>query len=211
MATSSAFRATLVVSLLVATCIVVLLSLEVRGLRGELQAARDRELFLFAGQYVPVLQLSPPAGPSATIGAPPTGTSQALFIFNTTCSFCPSAVRVWNDLAVSLRERGVQAYGLSLDPAAETARFAESHGLEFPSLLVEEPRSAALLRADAVPQTFLVNSEGMVLFAYRGALSPSAVDSLLTLVDSTSSQPGGDRPFQGSLPRSHSSFHEESP
>ena len=114
-------------------------------------------------------------------------TTQVLFLYATTYPVCRANLPLWRDLSRRLGARAVQVYGVSLDSAAVTQRFAVDDTLAFPSALLSDTRSAGLLRAFAVPQALVVGSDGRVLYSRQGVLSGAAVDSVIAA--STSEAP----------------------
>jgi peroxiredoxin len=177
-------RALILLGLLVASGLVVALGMEVRGLRADLRSASDRNRFLGPGMYIPRLELVDPDGGTGVIGDARQGTGEILLIYNTTCPFCRSVLPVWMELSERASVAGVAVHGLSLDPARETAGFSAEHHLGFRSLLLETERERSLLRAGAVPQTLVLDQEGRILAAMRGALTMEAGDSLLRIATS---------------------------
>jgi cytochrome oxidase Cu insertion factor (SCO1/SenC/PrrC family) len=120
-------RALPLAGLLLATLLVVLLGVEVHSLRADLRAADAREHYADTGMYTPSLELERPDGSTAVIGAPDEGAHEILFLYNTTCSFCRAALPAWKEIAGEAPAIGARVYGLSLDPAVETAAYAAEH------------------------------------------------------------------------------------
>lgn len=174
-----------VVGLLAATTLVILLGREVRSLRADARLASQRQQYMLTGMYVPRLQLTAPDGQRVIVGDPPAGTREILFVYDTTCGFCRANLPLWNDIADEAAKRNAVAYGLSLDDASAAAKYSSDYGLRFPTLLLEGERARALLRAQAVPQSIVVEPNGFVVLARPGVLSRAAADSILKLL------PGG--------------------
>lgn len=172
----------LVVGLLAATTLVIFLGREVRLLRADARLASQRQQYMLTGMYVPRLELTAPDGQRVVIGEPPAGTREFLFVYDTTCGFCRANLPPWNEIANEAAQRGAAAYGLSLDDASAAVKYSADHGLRFPTLLLEGERARALLRAQAVPQTLVVDPNGRVLLARPGVLSRAATDSILELL-----------------------------
>jgi cytochrome c biogenesis protein CcmG, thiol:disulfide interchange protein DsbE len=132
--------------------------------------------------YIPRLDLELVEGGRVTIGAPPMGRWQVLFLYNTSCGFCRASAPAWEDVARRAHELGVEVYGLSVDSLEATRRFVADHQLTFPSALLNDGRSRALFRADAVPQTVVIDTEGRVLYARPQTLTQRGGDSVLAVV-----------------------------
>jgi peroxiredoxin len=176
------------IGLVCATTLVVLLALQLRSVRGDNETLRDRERSLAAGMYVPQLDLLLVTGGRVVIGAPQNGSLEVLFLFNTKCGFCIRSLAAWQDAVQRVAGLKVQVRGLSLDSLATTKRYVEDHHLTFPTALLLDRRDQVLLRADGVPQTLLVETDGLVRYARLGTFTPAAADSLVALVRSLGAQ-----------------------
>jgi peroxiredoxin len=172
------------IGLVCATALVVLLALRLRSVRADNATLRDRERSLATGMYVPHLDLPLVTGGRAVIGAPEADTPELVFILNTTCGFCIRSLPAWQDLAQRVKGLGVQVHGLSLDSLARTRAYLEDHQLTFSTALLLDRRDQALLRADVVPQTLLVDARGLVRYARRGTFTQAAGDSIVALLRS---------------------------
>ncbi len=179
MANRDPSRVVLLAALMAATGLVVLLGWQARAMRAAARAAGIREQYMLAGMYVPKLELPTLSGELVVIGAPHAGTRQILLLYNTTCTFCAAGLPAWATVAEAASELDAEVIGLSIDLLDETLAYAGAHHLTFPTALLASDRDKVLLRADAVPQTLVVDSAGRVLLARPGNLSPSAVDSVL--------------------------------
>ena len=175
------FRVLLVAGLLTATALVILLGREVRSLRADARLRSERQQYMLTDLYVPRLELTALDGRRVVIGEPPAGQREVLFVYNTSCGFCRGTVPSWNHIAGEAARRGVAVYGLSLDGLDTTVRYSVDNELGFTTLLLHSDRAKALLRAQAVPQTLVVDSEGRVVLARPGVLTEAATDSVLTI------------------------------
>ncbi len=93
----------------------------------------------------------------------------ALVFMDTTCPISNRYVPRLNELAAAAREAGVDFYGVLSDPTlgvAEARTHHEEYALEFPVLFDSAGDLAAKLAPTHVPEAFVVNSDGRVL--YRG-------------------------------------------
>jgi peroxiredoxin len=146
---------------------------------------------MLTGMYIPRLELVTLDSQRVIIGDPPLGAREVLFVFDTICPFCGVAAPTWNDIAAQAARRGCNAYGLSLGAPQATARYAAEHGLRFPILLLDSERNKGLLRAEAVPQTLVVGSGGLVLLARPGVLTDAAADSIVAQLRGDHTAPPG--------------------
>lgn len=171
-------RVLLTAGLLAATTLVILLGREVRSLRADARLESERAQYMVEGRYVPRLELSALDGQRVAIGDPSPGSREVLFVYDTSCGFCRASLPAWNDIAEEAASHGFSVYGLSLNEPEGAAKYSAEHDLRFLTLLLDSDRSKALLRAQAVPQTIVVDPNGLV----PGVLSEAATDSILVLL-----------------------------
>ena len=173
------------VALGLACILVVVLALQNRAV-----THRSRELLVRAvsphpGVYVPSVALVTLDGKHVTIGEAQQGGGQILFVFTTTCRFCRASLPAWQSIARQVRssEKNFEVYGVSLDSVDATKDYVASHGLAFPTVRFPPGRLPTLYRAQNVPLTMIVDSQGLVTYARLGVLtSQSAVDSILQII-----------------------------
>jgi peroxiredoxin len=161
---------------------VILLGREVRSLRADTRLASERQQYMLTGMYIPRLELTALDGRPVVIGDAPAGSREVLFVYDTSCGFCRATLPAWNDIAHEAASQGYRVYGLSLDELDAAARYSADHDLRFLTLLLDSDRIKALLRAQAVPQTVVVEPNGLVALARPGALSQAATDSILAFL-----------------------------
>jgi peroxiredoxin len=175
-----------------ASVLVVVLAIQSRRLREEVRTLRRQITLPYRGHMVPAFHATTLTGDSVTIGAPPPGARQVLFVFTTTCRFCLSTLPAWKSAfaAVQQDKPGTTVYGVSLDPVAETERYIGEHALPFPVVLLADARMVALYRASSVPLSLVLDSDGRVRYARLGEIIHSATtDSLVEAVRDTSTLP----------------------
>jgi peroxiredoxin len=164
-----------------AAILVVMLTLQVRSLREELGAERRNAAVLRTGMFVPAVQGFTLDGAPAALAETPAGERQVLFLYNTRCPYCLQTLPAWKELAGRLAgDTSVQVYGVSVDSADLTLRYAREHALPYPTVLLHPRSLRSLYRADVVPQTVVLDAEGYVLHARAGVLdTTAALDSVI--------------------------------
>ncbi len=166
-------------ALLFATALVVLLAIQNRALREDYAALLEQTRLPHPGLPLPTFETVTMDGKPVTIGRSPDGARQILFIFDTSCPYCEASLPAWKKIATALDTApgdGIDVYGISLDAADTSARYAAQHGLSFPILTFPEAKLAALYRSRVVPQLLLLDSAGVVLYARPGVLEGKSGD-----------------------------------
>ena len=176
-----------VIGLTLAAALVVVLSLKVRRLNEDYAKMSDRAIRPYAGMFVPTFQASTLTGQPVTVGksAAPEG-KQVLFFFTTTCPYCKTTLPAWREITAALdtvRSIPVAVYGVSLDSTAVTTQYVQDQRLPFPVLELPERKLSALLRAQSVPLTVVLDAEGRMIHQHLGELTDRVkIDSVLTMV-----------------------------
>ena len=173
----------LVVALSIACGLVVMLAGQQTTLRREYAELRRQANDLHSGSVVPPFRGATLEGDSLTIGeAPDSLGRQLLFVFTTTCRYCEATLPTWARLADSARRLPpwrIQVVGISLDSVEQSRRYVEAHGISYPIVQFPNRKYQRLYRANRVPETVVVDSEGNVIFARLGVLSdPLVLDSV---------------------------------
>jgi cytochrome c biogenesis protein CcmG/thiol:disulfide interchange protein DsbE len=102
-------------------------------------------------------------------------------VVNFWASWCAPCVQE-HPLLVALKERtGVKLYGVNYkDQAANARRFLGRYGNPFTAVGVDGTgRSAIEWGVIAMPETFVVDGKGTVVFKHTGPLSPEALETRL--------------------------------
>jgi peroxiredoxin len=173
-------------ALLAAAALVVVLGMQLRAARAELQAEKRRGVFPTTGQVVPAVRARTLDGDSVLLGEGPPGTRQVLFIFNTRCGICVATLPAWVRVCARLAAAtGVSVFGWSQDADSLTQRYVLQHQLAFPVVVGLPAKYLKLYHAWGVPATLVVDEDGNVLYGRPGVLSLAAEDSIVVAVRST--------------------------
>jgi peroxiredoxin len=173
-----------IVGLLLATGLVIVLSRQLDGARKQRDLLLERSRSLQPGAYVPVQSTPMLDGSSVVLGEVAPGTRQVLFVYNTQCPFCVASIPAWQRIAGELRGNpAARVVAVSLDSMDVTRRYAQQHGLRYPSAILLDPRTASLFRFNNVPQTLVIDERGRVMHSRVGRLDVgAAADSVLAAV-----------------------------
>jgi peroxiredoxin len=166
-----------------ALVLVVILTGQNGGLRGDLEDLQYRNTRPQAGQYVPAFRGATLDGDSVTVVPGDPSARQVLAVFTTTCPYCEASVPAWNQLAEELGPEGVPVIGISLDSLQAAAAYGATHGLRYPVVRFPSRAIQHMYRGGWVPATLVIDGEGRVLHSRMGQLdSGIAMDSILAAV-----------------------------
>lgn len=172
------------IGLSLAAALVGVLGVQNRSLRAEAERYRREAKLPHPGLVVPIYRTKSLSGDTLTVGVPEAGGRQILFIFDTRCSYCISAIPAWKELSAAAGKSPsarISVYGLSLDPERETRRYQERFQLPFPIAVLGDPRMRALYRTERIPLTVVLDSSGKMVYSRLGALRDQAtLDSVLS-------------------------------
>ncbi|MCJ7420257.1 redoxin family protein [Sphingomicrobium astaxanthinifaciens] len=128
------------------------------------------------GAPAPDLTLAPMLADRPGVTGLATGEPHLVNLFGSWCNPCIAEAPLLDALAA----RGVPITGIAVrdEPQAVT-RFLEEHGDPF-AVIGSDPQSEAVfaLGATGVPETFLVDAEGVIRAHVQGPLAPGDVDRL---------------------------------
>ena len=125
-----------------------------------------------AGAPAPPFTLADTAGRRVAFGADSPHPATLLFFLKHDCATCGLTAPAVARMARALSPAGLHVLAVSQSSAADTAAFAERHGLAFTTLLDNELDVSADYGFDAVPALLLVGPDGVVLAAVEGWSRP---------------------------------------
>ncbi|MGH8650777.1 MAG: TlpA disulfide reductase family protein [Gammaproteobacteria bacterium] len=102
----------------------------------------------------------------------------------TGCSPCRKEMPAFEALYREYRDRGLEIVGVNIDEGQadeQVARYIEAKGIGFPIWRDPENRFAKRFRVLGVPETFLVNREGVIVRHWQGPIDPHAPDNLKSI------------------------------
>ena len=184
-------RAGLVGALLMACALVVILARQATALRDRNARLSRAIVEPVRGMWVPTFTAATLGGDTIRVGETKNGAHQLLFVFTTTCPYCQAMIPTWAELATSARshrnDRQPIVLGISLDSAAATRRYAETHSLPYDVITVTDRKVAALYRTQTVPLTLVIDSVGRVAHARIGEFHDElSIDSVLSVMGHSS-------------------------
>lgn len=102
----------------------------------------------------------------------------------TWCSPCRKEMPAFEALYRDYRDRSLEIVGVNIDEGQadeQVARYVEAKGIGFPIWRDPENRFAKRFRVLGVPETFLVNREGMIVRHWQGPIDPHAPENLKSI------------------------------
>jgi peroxiredoxin len=164
--------------LTIAAALVVALGMKVVTLEDQTRSLNDRLRTLQPGDYVPTFSATALSGNNLLIGEMPDSGRQVIFIFTTTCPFCEASLPVLKQLSAradTFSARPITVQGITMDGPDETRDYIARHRLDFDVVGFPAPKLARLYRVTSVPQTFVLDHDGRVLYARTGVMDNAAV------------------------------------
>ncbi len=142
------------------------------------QELRRQATLPHRGFLLPTFTAGTVSGDSLVIG-PPKG-RQLIFEFNATCPYCRATLPTWKTLADSARRlpQGIQVLGISLDSVPRAREHVVAEQLAFPVVTFPTRKMRRLSRAGTLPQTLVLDDDGLVIYAHAGVVTPSVLDSI---------------------------------
>ncbi len=175
-------------ALVVATVLVLLLSLHVRQLREDQRWLVDRATTPYVGMYVPRVSLNALDGTHRLLGQP-RAQHQVVFFFTTTCPHCLSSLPMVRSIANQLDTvsgGSAEMLGVAYAATPVAAAYARKHALPFPVIASEDRRTSMLFRARKVPLLLVIGRDGRIRYSRIGVLnSKEGVNGVLSAVRNT--------------------------
>jgi hypothetical protein len=166
----------------VQTGLLVLLALQVRTMRPQVEELRLIKAFPFVSQWVPTVRMAGLTGDSVTVGETLAGRTQTLIFFTASCPYCLENLPRWKALADTIAADSVQrdVYWISLSSPDSTAAYVAKHGIRGRVLFPTDAKMQWVFRVKGVPMTLVLNHRGQVLHARPSVLRSSlSIDSIL--------------------------------
>ncbi|MGQ0593111.1 MAG: redoxin domain-containing protein, partial [Gammaproteobacteria bacterium] len=112
----------------------------------------------------------------------------------TWCSPCRKEMPAFEALYRNHRDQGLAVVGVNIDEGQadeQVARYVEGKGIGFPIWRDPENRFAKRFRVLGVPETFLINREGVIVRHWQGPIDPHAPDNLESIQAALAAPAGG--------------------
>jgi peroxiredoxin len=94
-----------------------------------------------------------------------------LFWFSATCPSCEHNIDFWKQVYQKYHSDHLLFYGVTNTGEEETADFVKRFQLDFPVLIVSDLSLLEKYRVEVIPQTMLIDANGVVMKIWPGPLS----------------------------------------
>lgn len=167
-----------------AAALLVIVSLQKRELNRYITEDLRAEQVAQVGDHIPTFAARTTSGDTIIIGhLLEREGRQVVFLLTAACQFCRRTLPSWKAIASALRSADslqIQSVALTTDSLPVAVAFADSQNLSVPLVPFPERKLAALSHASIVPQTWVLDSNGLVLYSRRGVIETQAgVDSVV--------------------------------
>lgn len=136
------------------------------------------------GYFAPVIETVDQEGEKVVLGS--LDTEAAIYlVFDVECPFCEQIAPFWRELVDRYdSDEDVRVIGVSLDSAPAAIAFLKKHDLLMQTAITPDKRTRDIHRFHGVPQTLVLNADGLVRFSRVGVVEgAAAADSLHAVID----------------------------
>lgn len=116
----------------------------------------------------------------------PSSKKTVLFWFSSTCPSCEYNLEFWKEIYQKYRSEKLRVLGVTRSDEEKTEEFVKKFQLEFPILIVSDFSLLDQYRVDAIPQTMLIHTNGVVQKVWPGPLSEDYKKEIKKMITSAS-------------------------
>jgi peroxiredoxin len=172
--------------------VIVLMSVEVvylvyqnRQLRQMIDdPSRFFEKTLQTGQTVPAIRAGDVNGNEIGLTYSPQSPFTLVLWFSPTCSSCEDNFGFWEDIHHLRNPEKLRIIGFCACTSMEGKELVSTKSLEFPILAATDPSIVDLYKGNLLPQTILINPDGLIRNVWPGALLESQKKEILSILGS---------------------------
>lgn len=165
-----------------AGALVVVLSLQVRALRGYQRQVQHMKAYPHGGQWVPAIRAGTLTGDSVTVGETQPGRAQVLVAFSTSCPYCLATLPKWKAMTDSLRhdpQARFDVIWVSASSWDSTRAYVQRHQIDAVVARMPTPKLAKVYQLKTVPLTVVLDQYGRVAHAHASVFAnAAAMDSI---------------------------------
>jgi len=164
---------------------ILLLVQENRELRSALKIPRESFKVLNPKEKVPPLSGIDQKGKEVKVEYP-SSKKTVLFWFSTECSSCEYDLEFWKQIYQKHSLGMLRFFGVTTSERDKTEEFVKKFQLEFPVLILSDFSLLEKYRVDVIPQTMLIDTNGVVLKVWPGSLSENYKKEIESMMSSSS-------------------------
>jgi peroxiredoxin len=116
----------------------------------------------------------------------PSSQKTVLFWFSASCPSCESNLEFWKEAYRKHSSTKQRFFAVTSGEKEETEEFVKKHQLEFPVLIVSDLSLLGKYRVEVIPQTMLIDKNGVVLKVWPGPLSDIYKQEIEEMLSSSS-------------------------
>ncbi len=165
-----------------ASALVLMLSLQVRALRGYQRQVQHMKAYPHGGQWVPTIRAGTLQGDSITVGETQPGRAQVLIAFSTSCPYCLATLPTWKAITDSLRhdpQARFDVIWVSASSWDSTRAYVQRHQIDAVVARMPTPKLAKVYQFKMVPLTVVLDRYGRVAHAHASVFgNAAAMDSI---------------------------------
>ena len=175
----------LIVLVLVMGVEIFLLVQENRKLRSALKAPRGPFKILNPEEKVPTLVGIDQKGEEVKVEYP-SSKKTVLFWFSSVCPSCEHNLEFWKEIYQKYSSAKLRFFGVTKSGEEKTKEFVDKFQLEFPVLIVSDFSLLEEYRVEVIPQTMLIDNNGIVRKVWPGPLSENYKREIEEMIKSSS-------------------------
>ena len=164
---------------------ILLLVQENRELRSVLRIPREPFKVLNPKEKVPPLSGLDQKGKEVKVEYP-SSKKTILFWFSTECPSCEYDLEFWKQIYQKHSSGMLRFFGVTSSDEDKTEEFVKKFQLQFPVLVLSDFSLLEKYRVDVIPQTMLIDTNGVVLKVWPGSLSENYKKKIEAMIFSSS-------------------------
>ena len=163
---------------------ILLLVQENRELRLALKVPREPLKVLNPKEKVPPLTGIDLTGKEVKVEYP-SSKKTVLLWFSSDCSSCEDNLEFWRQIYQKRNSEMLRFFGVTTSEVDKTEEFVKKFQLEFPVLVLSDFSLLEKYRVEVIPQTMLIDSNGVVQKVWPGTLSENHKKEIEAMISSS--------------------------
>lgn len=161
---------------------VILLTIQNRNLKSQLDAITARPEQLKAGERVESFNVKTLDGSITQIDYADSTTKYLFFILSTSCPFCEKNLAAWKNVVAMNQKNIYKIIGISIDDLEKTKNYIATKDVSFYLTSIADTSFLRKYKISSVPETILINGNGIVEKVWAGKLSEKQSNEIHSLI-----------------------------